>query len=57
VGTNIDSGVASVQFEGAGGGEVRLIDVAVDFVVRVPKNAGPSGDQAIKLARGLSVNL
>jgi predicted membrane protein len=39
VGTNIDGGVASVQFEGAGGGEVRPVDVSVDFVVRVPKNA------------------
>jgi predicted membrane protein len=38
--TNIDGGVASIQFEGAGGGEIRLIDVSVDFVVRVPKNVG-----------------
>jgi predicted membrane protein len=40
VGANIDRGVASIQFEGPGGGEVRMIDVAVDFVVRVPKGAG-----------------
>ena len=47
MGTNIDSGVASVQFEGAGGGEVRLIDVAVDFVVRVPKNASFIGSTVV----------
>jgi putative adhesin len=40
VGTNIDGGLASVQFEDAGGGEIRLVDVSVDFVVRVPKNVG-----------------
>jgi hypothetical protein len=40
VGTNIDGSLASVQFEGAGGGEIRLVDVSVDFVVRAPKNAG-----------------
>jgi hypothetical protein len=43
VGTNIDGGLASVQFEGAGGGEIRLVDVSVDFVVRVPKNTGIIG--------------
>jgi hypothetical protein len=40
VSTNIDGGLTSVQFEGAGGGEIRLVDVSVDFVVRVPKNTG-----------------
>jgi hypothetical protein len=40
VSTNINGGLASVQFDGAGGGEIRLVDVLVDFVVRVPKNAG-----------------
>ncbi len=34
------SGRASLQFENGGGGEIRLIDVPVDFVVRVPKNVG-----------------
>jgi hypothetical protein len=38
--TNIDGGLASIQFDGAGGGEIRLIDVSVDFVVRAPKNVG-----------------
>src|SRR5262245_12681349 len=37
--TNIDGGLAGIQFED-GGGEVRLVDVSVDFVVRVPKGAG-----------------
>jgi hypothetical protein len=37
--TNIDGGLASIQFED-GGGEIRLVDVSVDFVVRVPKSAG-----------------
>jgi hypothetical protein len=40
VSTNIDGGFASIQFDGSGGGEIRLIDVSVDFVVRVPKNVG-----------------
>src|SRR5215475_5367425 len=40
VNTNIDGELASIQFDGAGGGEIRLIDVSVDFVVRVPKNVG-----------------
>jgi hypothetical protein len=40
VSTNIDRGLVVVQFEGAGGGEIRLVDVSVDFVVRVPKNIG-----------------
>jgi hypothetical protein len=40
VGANIDGGLASIQFEGDGVGEIRLVDVSVDFVVRVPKNAG-----------------
>src|SRR5262245_46625223 len=40
VGTTFDGGLVSVQFEGDGGGESRLVDVSVDFVVRVPKNAG-----------------
>jgi predicted membrane protein len=47
VGANIDGGVASVQFEGAGGGDVRLVDVAVDFIVRVPKNAGFIGSTVV----------
>ncbi|HEV2665437.1 MAG TPA: hypothetical protein VG324_11020, partial [Blastocatellia bacterium] len=34
------SGRASLQFESGGGGEIRLSDVSVDFVVRVPKNIG-----------------
>jgi acetyl esterase/lipase len=34
------SGRASLQFESGGGGEIRLLDVPVDFVVRVPKNVG-----------------
>ncbi|HEX5080551.1 MAG TPA: DUF4097 family beta strand repeat-containing protein [Blastocatellia bacterium] len=46
-GANIDRGVASVQFEGAGGGEVRMVDVAVDFIVRVPKNAGFIGTTVV----------
>jgi hypothetical protein len=40
VSTNINGGLASVQFEDAGGGEIRLVDVSVDFVVRMPKNMG-----------------
>lgn len=46
-GVNIDGGVASVQFEGAGGGEVRMVDVAVDFIVRVPKNTGFIGSTVV----------
>ncbi|HEY6402125.1 MAG TPA: DUF4097 family beta strand repeat-containing protein [Blastocatellia bacterium] len=47
VGANIDGGVASVQFEDAGGGDVRLVDVAVDFIVRVPKNSGFIGSTVV----------
>jgi hypothetical protein len=37
VSSDIHDGRANIRFEGGGGGEIRLVDVWVDFIVRVPK--------------------
>lgn len=42
VGTNIDQGRASIKFPN-GGGEIRLVDVSVDFLARVPRGVRFAG--------------